>query len=74
MVLGSSLADQAREMRNEAIIQQANASSIRDEMAHALQLAKDLERRVAKLEADKQRVDVVVLVMGNELVEMKKFK
>ena len=51
---GSSLAGRTREMQEEAMTQQANVGSIRDEMVRAQSMAKDLEGRVAELVAKKQ--------------------
>ena len=56
------------------MIQQANASSIRDEMTRAQQLAKNLESRVVELETDKQSSDTIVSDIEKELEELKKFK
>ncbi|PSS04733.1 Na(+)/H(+) antiporter NhaB like [Actinidia chinensis var. chinensis] len=56
-----------REMREKSITQQANTSSIQDEVTCAQSVAKDLESIVAELEADKQRSDAVMVVMGGSL-------
>ncbi|GFY93893.1 hypothetical protein Acr_09g0003390 [Actinidia rufa] len=53
VLLGSSLIDRNREMREEAMTQQANAGFIRDEMVRAKSVAKDLESRLTELEAKK---------------------
>ena len=55
-MLGSPLVGCSKEMLDEALTQQANARSIRDEMVWDQNVAKDLEGRVAELEAKKQHV------------------
>ena len=51
-----SIAGRNREMLEEAMTQQANARSIRDEMIQAQNVAKELEGWVTELRAEKQHV------------------
>ena len=53
VVQGSVLAKCVREMRGEAMTQQANVASILDEMSQVQKVAKELEGRVTELEAEK---------------------
>ena len=54
VVIGSSLASHSREMRDVAMVAQANIGAIRYEMILAQGMAKEMEDRVTNLEAENQ--------------------
>ncbi|GFZ17082.1 hypothetical protein Acr_26g0003520 [Actinidia rufa] len=56
MVLVSSLFEHGRELKDEAMTQQAWANSVGSEIDRAQQLAKELEGKMAKIEAWEQQV------------------
>ena len=55
-------------MQDEVMIQQANAASIQDEIIQAQNVAKDLEGRVAELEAETQHTNEELSRMKEEHV------
>ena len=57
LVMGSSLVDWAREIRDRAIIQEVTVSSLKDKVNRAQQTVRDFEKKVVELVIDKEHSD-----------------
>ena len=64
-MIGSSLVDRAKEIRDGVVIQEITISSMRDEVNRAQQTTRDFKKRVAELVIDKEHSDATLARMDD---------